>query len=562
MLPVTTRDLEPDPSLEDLDDIDGIVDDKWREAVLLLEGNSAPSVSKSRQSQGLRTAIVGIKGGSGSGDFGHAGRPGEVGGSSGKGNKLFPDGAVVNTEDAVLAVLKKINSNPEMHRYVVAVECDSGVSAGDDLGYIPIPGLEAVTWEGPEGNMGEYEVRNEAVYTEISDEITKISEDCEKATAWGSGWWDPDDDASTKERQEWEKRMYGKVIGGHNKSYAYGSDMVKNYVKSILGNIKVIKPKKAKKKLTDPRDIFYNKYDIGKKVKHGDSVWEVFSHMGWGKSDEHAVVMRNSGRERVVTISGTVFDVPTGKHYWDYKPRPKANKEKIVITKGGTESGFHGHSGRPGKVGGSSPQGTRGGYRNFGSSDTSRMSNYIDAHSGVESYSFRQDYPAVEWYTGTGYVEINGILRNGKSISDDHVYAESNLTMKEAIEQMDEFTQQGTIPEDTLMYRGFRPDTFPSTDILKGKTIIDKGYASASLDEKTALSAAGYNSSNKKWHGCIAEIRVNKGHKVGMVMSTEYEIIFPRGTKFKVLDVIKTHVPMSMLMPAYDEIRLVLEAIE
>jgi hypothetical protein len=231
----------------------------------------------------------------------------------------------------------------------------------------------------------------------------------------------------------------------------------------------------------------------------------------------------------------------------------------IVGIKGGSESGFHGHAGRPGLVGGSSSQGTRGGYRKFSPSDTGRMSEYIEAHDGLDIDA--HEYPGVDWYTGSGYIQINSTLRNGKSIDDSYVSSEAGVTMKQAIEQMDEFTQLGTVPEDTLMYRGFGKDTFPNAMSLKGKTITDKGYASASLDEMTAMSAAGYMSP-KSWHGYIAEIRVNKGHKVGMVMSEEYEIIFPRGTKFKVIDVIKTHVPVSFLIPAHDETRLVLEALE
>jgi len=67
---------QADPSLEDLDDIYGPVDDEWARLVNEMEAKAA-------------TAIISIKGGVGSGFHGHSGRPGEVGGSTTIGTKII-----------------------------------------------------------------------------------------------------------------------------------------------------------------------------------------------------------------------------------------------------------------------------------------------------------------------------------------------------------------------------------------------------------------------------------------------------------------------------------------
>ena len=82
--------MQADPSLEDLDDIYGEVDDEWARLVNEMEAKSA-------------TAVISIKGGPGSGFHGHPGRPGQVGGSSSTGSRAIETGTFTPEEEYQLS---------------------------------------------------------------------------------------------------------------------------------------------------------------------------------------------------------------------------------------------------------------------------------------------------------------------------------------------------------------------------------------------------------------------------------------------------------------------------
>jgi len=85
-----TEQMQADPSLEDLDDIYGEVDDEWARLVNEMEAKSA-------------TAVISIKGGPGSGFHGHPGRPGQVGGSSSTGSRAIETGTFTPEEEYQLS---------------------------------------------------------------------------------------------------------------------------------------------------------------------------------------------------------------------------------------------------------------------------------------------------------------------------------------------------------------------------------------------------------------------------------------------------------------------------
>lgn len=157
---------------------------------------------------------------------------------------------------------------------------------------------------------------------------------------------------------------------------------------------------------------------------------------------------------------------------------------------------------------------------------------------------------ALKYYMGTGYTEINQPLRNGESHSgmlpkEDAYRRNHPLSKREAVREIDRFTTLGKFPENTVVYRGVSAaglgEYANNPQALKGKTIRDKGFISTTLDESVGRNFAKYydfhHYSNEK-PGAIFEIRVPKGTRAGMIPSSEREVILPRGSRFRVVDVI------------------------
>lgn len=200
---------------------------------------------------------------------------------------------------------------------------------------------------------------------------------------------------------------------------------------------------------------------------------------------------------------------------------------KLTI-KGGPGSGNFGHAGRPGLVGGSGS----GAYRELPYWDSREMSRFNQSVSGTEGYAhtglFDPIGKSVIFYMGDGYLSLNKTLRwQGQPSSAE----------EEHIKNLDRFTQEGKLPENTILYRGIGPKNELSLEFgnLKGATITDYGYMSTSTDFLEGKGFAGYDAP-KRFHGVLLRIRAQKGQRCGVTFSREYELILPRGVKMRVLD--------------------------
>lgn len=112
--------------------------------------------------------------------------------------------------------------------------------------------------------------------------------------------------------------------------------------------------------------------------------------------------------------------------------------------------------------------------------------------------------------------------------------------MTAAIGKMDTALVASQIPEDITVFRGMPAEALPKDAV--GTEFTDKAYGSTSLDYKTAEKFGRWVREDGL-HPAIIEIRVPKGND-GIYMENlwdngEYEVLLPRGTKYKVVSEIQ-----------------------
>jgi len=458
---------DPDGSLEELDDIDGPVDDAWREAVLDLERKTPPSAKQSRKLQEL--PIV-VKGGKGSGDFGHVGRPGEVGGSAGKHNyQEFLQGkwgndikvAMVRGEHDTIYEINDVDKMTERYHTVIM-------------------NLETHKLY---GMMGE-----DIEHGEMVEEIAN----------------------ATEEYMDVDNFMRFRI----SESGLIDLDI---YAAGIV--------------VEEEED----------EVKALDSIYDELDRLV-------ARGLPKTTRIRIFRFGGDPIETI-------------AKEKRIVVHKGGKGSGFFGHAGRLGEIGGSI-RGRLFGPRRFDKIDDEGMRNYIiNNDKKPYNYLHNPEGAGARWYTATGYNPINNYLRKGIK-TDEASLLHGGISIEEAVKQMDDFAKSSEIPEDIIVFRGIGNGVFRNPMEMKDTSFVDKGYASTSLSELIAKGEAGYYADDARYHGILAEIRIPRGTRVGMINSREYEIVLPRGTKFKVINVTRRRIPAEPGLPGYYETRMILEVVK
>lgn len=126
---------------------------------------------------------------------------------------------------------------------------------------------------------------------------------------------------------------------------------------------------------------------------------------------------------------------------------------------------------------------------------------------------------ALAQYRGSEYQSINGVLRGT---------ARGNASTAGFIQGLDEDfrTSAYRTPTSTTVYRGVSQ---LHGDFVEGKYAMEKSFLSVTTDEaKSRMFNAG-------GHGWIMEIRAPKGTKFFPGTEHEQELIFNRGSRFKVL---------------------------
>lgn len=152
---------------------------------------------------------------------------------------------------------------------------------------------------------------------------------------------------------------------------------------------------------------------------------------------------------------------------------------------------------------------------------------------------------AIRRYTEQSY-EYNNLLRRGEKPDGGKKRVQE---VEKDIALIDKALKKGKIGDNVIVYRGtsiqalgFPPKAKPTVqelEKLKGKTIVDKGFMSTTLDRKVISAFDGSTYSRQIVNIEIHVPKGTKGSYIGRVSKTpnEAEILFPKGTKMKIKEV-------------------------
>lgn len=203
-----------------------------------------------------------------------------------------------------------------------------------------------------------------------------------------------------------------------------------------------------------------------------------------------------------------------------------------VVEKGGPNSGNRGHSGRPGKRGGSAASSSGGNFADI--SHEKMLSHYKDyseklyyEEDDIQSGKIKRNWVTMflRGYAGTDYEEINGFLRKGKL---------KRYSVDNNINHIDKgINEAPRVPENITVFRYAGKKFLKS--LVPGTVFEDKGYVSTSIDRS-------------RTDGQGIQIRVPKGSKamympgihkksggVNPLFQLEQELLLPRNSKFNVI---------------------------
>lgn len=135
---------------------------------------------------------------------------------------------------------------------------------------------------------------------------------------------------------------------------------------------------------------------------------------------------------------------------------------------------------------------------------------------------------AIKYYTGLGYLRINGQLRGE---------FQTDRRLDDAIKSLDSVLNKSTMNADTVVFRGFPKwysDFLRQGGIAVGSVLYDDAFLSTSMSMEVSKSFA-------EWpDGLMVKITVRKGSQA-MDLSPystkpdEKEILLPRGTGLRIV---------------------------
>jgi hypothetical protein len=177
----------------------------------------------------------------------------------------------------------------------------------------------------------------------------------------------------------------------------------------------------------------------------------------------------------------------------------------------------------------------------FGREDTRKLGEGLD---GVDSVTDAEKW-AIQNYTGSQSTVTNEYYRKGRT--------EKNEAIEELSRDLDSAIDKASLKENVMLYRGAGYPALGremAMDILNngnaskyiGYTIQDKGYMSTSLGAMSRFDS-----------DVVFQIKAPKGTK-GLYVEDwtatmgENEVILPRGTTLKIVDIVKNGSKLEMLM--------------
>jgi len=161
-----------------------------------------------------------------------------------------------------------------------------------------------------------------------------------------------------------------------------------------------------------------------------------------------------------------------------------------------------------------------------------------EAHPDVPDDMSDEEIVALSDYTGSHYRPMNESLRSGGEKPVKGLKMGSEFTREEALARTNctcsALNKLPPVPPDKrTVYRGTNLPPSELAKYQKGETVADKGFTSSSTDPKVAYGGM---------EGKAANHRITIRHKNGKDVAkftnhpNESEIVFPPGTKFRVVD--------------------------
>ena len=211
----------------------------------------------------------------------------------------------------------------------------------------------------------------------------------------------------------------------------------------------------------------------------------------------------------------------------------------------------------PGPHNNGSPQEVHGGGGNTNTKNRDQPA--IDAYDGwYESMGYnKNDHAALEAYIGSSYQDINESLRSGFELGE----------YEDEVRILDDITNWGSAPADMTVYRGMPlydadsgdPDINQVRSMIEIKKkdpsrrfiFYDNAFLSTTVNRYDAVAFATYEGEDK--NPAIFEIEVPKGTKCAAINPSEFEVLFPRETKFEITGVDKNDGFWIVKMKPYAE---------
>lgn len=201
-----------------------------------------------------------------------------------------------------------------------------------------------------------------------------------------------------------------------------------------------------------------------------------------------------------------------------------------IVERGGPGSGHFQHEGRPGEVGGSLPSGE--GVVELETGPQVRDAMYDHAKATKDSWT-DDELAGVRKYTSLSYRLINKLLRQGeKSYIDQGIGHLDEI--KEIINRMDEAMAKSTTDRDLIGWRAMRVESELARQFAEGVEYIDKGFASTTVASgmvKHFLTPSQWQAKifvPKGTHAIFTGIEGISDHK------GEAELVIDRNTRYRV----------------------------
>ena len=208
---------------------------------------------------------------------------------------------------------------------------------------------------------------------------------------------------------------------------------------------------------------------------------------------------------------------------------------------GGKGSGNFGHSGRPGKVGGSGlgAQGIldkTGHGVNIGNEELDKIWNSFDDDvliSDNDAKILKDNYFGTQLFS-----KVQKVARQeGLDTLDEDEKDKAEKTK----EILDDYIDSSSLSQDITLYRGITLTDENAALFKKGREISDAGFASTSLNPSETTRMRGDGTFGGKRNIVVLKISAKKGSK-GLKSPVrgddkEYEVVLPRNANFKIKSV-------------------------